>query len=478
MSAARYDLVVIGSGPAGFKAALGAAQRGAKVAVIENRLPGGTCLNEGCIPSRALHYPAALMEDVIALADHGIVGRVSGDFRAAARRKDDTVATLRRGVPAALTRLGADLLQARASFAGPGYVRIENGERTAELVEAQRFMIATGSRPRALAQCPLDGRVVIGSHEFFCMLESLPRRVLCVGGGAIGVEAAYIARQFGAEVTLAERESRLLPSARVPEHVADLLQARLERMGVEVLTSSAPRACRVEGDRAKVEFGDGQEGEFDLVLVAVGRVPNADGLELQTIGARVDEYGAVHVDEYLETEARGVYAIGDVRGGLMTATAAMYDAKIAVQNALGGERARANYFKVPFAVTSAIEFASVGLTEQQAESAGFTPRVARTSFGASGKARARHDYEGFIEVVHDRETGQLLGGCIVGPEAGEQIQLLGAACQSQRGLWLLKDLTYSHPSWSEEMETAIAPYVASLSGSIEGLYLPGIHAGG
>jgi len=477
MAAARYDLVVIGSGPAGFKAALGAAQRGVKVAVIENRLPGGTCLNEGCIPSRALHYPAALVEDVVALADHGIVGAIRGDFGAAARHKDETVAGLRRGVPAALKRLGADLIQARASFAGPGYVRLENGAGTAELIEAERFMIATGSRPRAIAECPLDGRVVIGSREFFCGLGSLPRRVLCVGGGAIGVEAAYIARQFGAEVTLAEREPRLLPTARVPEHVADLLQSRLERMGVEVLTSSAPRACRVEGAAARIELGEG-EHEFDLVLVAVGRVPDAEGLELQTIGARVDEHGAIHVDEYLETDARGVYAIGDVRGGLMTATAAMYDAKIAVQNALGDERVRANYFKVPFAVTSAIEFASVGLTEQQAEAAGFAPRVARTSFGASGKARARHDYGGFIEVVHDRETGQLLGGCIVGPEAGEQIQLLGAACQSQRGLWLLKDLNYSHPSWSEEMETAIAPYVASLSGSIEGLYLPGIHAGG
>ncbi len=477
MAAPRYDLVVIGSGPAGFKAALGAAQRGAKVAVIEHRLPGGTCLNEGCIPSRALHYPAALVEDVVALAEHGIVGKIRGDFGAAAREKDKTVAGLRRGVPAALKRLGAVLIEARASFAGPGYVRLENGAGIPELVEGEQFMIATGSRPRPLAGFQPDGKVVIGSHEFFCGLEALPRRVLCVGGGAIGVEAAYIARQFGAEVTLAERESRLLPTARVPEHVADLLQSRLERMGVEVITGSAPKSCRVLGTTAQVQFADG-EREFDLVLVAVGRVPNAEGLELQTIGARLDEHGAIRVDEYLATDATAVYAIGDVRGGLMTATAAMYDAKIAVQNAFTDERMRANYFKVPFAVTSAIEFASVGLTEQQAEAAGFAPRVARTSFGASGKARARHDYEGFIEVVHDRETGQLLGGCIVGPEAGEQIQLLGAACQSQRGLWLLKDLNYSHPSWSEEMETAIAPYIASLSGSIEGLYRPGIHAGG
>ncbi|MDH4192215.1 MAG: NAD(P)/FAD-dependent oxidoreductase [Betaproteobacteria bacterium] len=477
MPIARYDLVVIGSGPAGYKIALGAARHGAKVAVIERDLPGGTCLNEGCIPSRALHYPAGLIEDIIvALAHRGLVGQVSGDFRAAALRKDETVAALRGGVPAALQRLGIDLLPGSARFTAPGRIAIGGGIGAARTIETDRAMIATGSHPRGLAPCPVDGRVVIGSREFFGSLERLPRRVLCVGGGAIGVEAAYIARQFGAEVTVVERAARLLPHARVPEHVADLLQTRLERLGVTVRTATAPRACRVDGDLARVDLGEVRDEEFDLVLVAVGRLPNSAGLGLDAIGARVDESGAVRVDEYLETEARGVYAIGDARGGLMTAAAAMYDAKIAVRNVFGGERVRANYFKVPYAVSSAIELATVGLTEQQAEAAGFTPRSARTSFGASGKARARHDYDGFIEIVHDRETSQLLGGCIVGPEAGEQIQLLGAACQSQRGLWLLKDVNYSHPSWGEELETAIDPHVAARGESVENLFRPGIHA--
>jgi dihydrolipoamide dehydrogenase len=173
----------------------------------------------------------------------------------------------------------------------------------------------------------------------------------------------------------------------------------------------------------------------------------------------------------------GVYAAGDVREGPMTANAALYDGKLVVENALGGERTRANYFKVPFVVNSALEIATVGLTEAQAEGAGFAPRVAHASFGASGKARARHDYDGFIEVVHDLETGQLLGGCIVGPEAGEQILLLGAACRSERGLWFLKDMSYSHPSWCEELERAIDPYAASLAREAENLFRPGIHAG-
>jgi dihydrolipoamide dehydrogenase len=172
-----------------------------------------------------------------------------------------------------------------------------------------------------------------------------------------------------------------------------------------------------------------------------------------------------------------VYAAGDVREGPMTANAALYDAKLVVANTFGGERLRANYFKVPFVVNSALEIATVGLSEAQAEDAGFAPRVARSSFGASAKARARHDYDGFIEVVHDLETGQLLGGCIVGSEAGEQILLLGAACQSMRGMWFLKDLSYSHPSWCEEIEAAIDPHAVSLAREAENLFRPGIHAG-
>ena len=229
---------------------------------------------------------------------------------------------------------------------------------------------------------------------------------------------------------------------------------------------------------ARVVFDHGREAEYGLVLVAVGREPNTAGLGLEAIGVRRNASGQLRTDGFLETDVAGLFAAGDVREGPMTANAALYDAKLVVENALGGERVRANYFKVPYVVSSALEIATVGLTEAQAEGAGFAPRVAHASFGASGKARARHDYDGFIEVVHDLETGQLLGGCIVGPEAGEQILLLGAACRSERGLWFLKDLSYSHPSWCEELERAIDPCAASLAREAENLFRPGIHAGG
>ena len=478
--AMQLDLVVIGSGPGGYKAATGAARLGASVALVERSLDGGTCLNEGCIPSDALLHPASLIDDVRALAGHGLTGTLTGDFGAAARRKNAVVAAMRAGVPLALKRLGIRHSRGTARFESAHRVRVDPTDRDGEalVLEAPRVIVATGSQPRALPQCPFDGATVLSSRELYASLERLPERVLIVGGGAVGVETAYLASQFGARVTLVEGAARLLPGSRVPEHAADLLEARLERLGVEVRTRTAPAGCTVREGRARVAFDDGSDGEYGLVLVAVGRTASSAGLGLAAAGVATTPEGAIRTDAYLETDAQGVYAIGDVRAGPMTANAALYDAKVVVANALAGERVPANYHKVPFVVRSALEIATIGFTEEQAEQAGFTPRAARTGFVSSGKARARHDPEGFIEVVHDVETGQLLGGCVVGPHAGEQILLLGAACQSPRGLWLFKDLSYSHPSWAEEIETAIDPCAVALARTAEHLFRPGIHAQG
>ncbi len=337
------DLIVIGCGPAGYKAAAGAARLGAAVAIVESGTPGGNCLNEGCIPTRALLHPAMLIEDCNALTGRGLVGSPRADFAAAVRHKDAVVAALRDGLPGAMRRLGIRMLRGAARFEAPGKVRVGDGET----LEAPRVVVATGSRPRVLAECPFDGKVVLSSREFFSTLNRLPDSVLCVGGGAVGVEAAYLARQYGARVTLVEREPRLLPAARVPEHVADLLEARLERLGVELRTGARVAACRVQGERAHVTFDDGSAADYGLVLVAVGREPNSSGLGLEQIGVRLSEAGQLRTDALLETDAPGVYAAGDVRDGPMTANAALYDAKLVVANALGGERLRANYFKVP-----------------------------------------------------------------------------------------------------------------------------------
>ncbi len=479
----NFDVIIIGSGPGGYKAAITAAQLGAKVALIEKALPGGNCLNLGCIPKKTLLHLASMIEDMQHLNGRGLVGEIKGDFRAAMRHKDEVVAGIRSNFPIWLRRLGVSMIHGKARFVGPYQIEVE----PADPVQAQdrahhhhhhltapKIIIATGSRPIALPDCPTDGRIVLDSGDFMNMQDEQPQSMLFVGGGMVGVELAYLMHQFGTDVLIVERAASLLPNARVPDHATNTLARKLHRIGLKHRTGVTVTGCDTTSGRAAVRFSDGSHGVFDKVLVAVGRRPLTEEIALDKAGVHVNEDGFIVTSGYLETNVPGIYAIGDVKPGPMTANAALHDAKIAATNAVKGNDLSFNYFKVPTVLHSAMEIAAVGLTEEQAEAAGFEPDAARTSFGGSGKARAYHDTEGFVEVVHDAETGQLLGGCIVGPEAGEQIQMMTAACQSEQGLWFFKELSYSHPSWCEEFETAIEPCTSAFSRSAKEVFRPGI----
>ena len=253
------DLIVIGCGPAGYKAAAGAARLGATVAVVERGTPGGNCLNEGCIPTRALLHPAMLIEDCNALAGRGLVGSPRADFAAAVRHKDAVVAALRDGLPGAMRRLGIRMLRGAAKLEAPSRVRVGNGEVLEAPARRGRHRLAPAAAARVPVRRPGGA---VSSREFFSSLNRLPESVLCVGGGAVGVEAAYLARQYGARVTIVEREPRLLPAARVPEHVADLLEARLERLGVEVRTGAAGRGLPRGGEPRAGQLRRRQRGRL------------------------------------------------------------------------------------------------------------------------------------------------------------------------------------------------------------------------
>lgn len=480
-----FDLIVIGSGPGGYKAALSAAQRGLKVALVEKSLPGGACLNQGCIPKKTLLHLASLIEDIQLLQGRGLVGQVKGDFRAAMRHKNDVVAGMRNNFPVWLRRLGVKIFHGNGRFAAPYQIEVEPDDLLATQDQAQhhhqhltapKIIIATGATPRTLAECPIDGKTVISSREFMFDLVDRPESMLFVGGGAIGVELAYLMHQYDTQVRIVEKTDRLLPYARIPDHACATLEQKFKRINLDFRVNTTVTHCDTSSGRALVNFSDGSQASFDKVLVAAGRSPVVAGLALDKAGVAVNGEGFILTSEYLETNVPGIYAIGDVKPGPMTANAALHDAKIAAANIVEGNQYPFNYFKVPMVIHSAVEIAAVGLTEEQAEAAGFDAETARTSFGGSGKARAYHDTEGFVEVVHDAETGQLLGGCVVGPEAGEQIQLMTAACQSDRGLWFFKELSYSHPSWAEEFETAIEPCTSALSKSKGEIFRPGIYA--
>ena len=477
-SSSSYDLIVIGSGPGGYKTALGAAQLGARVALIERGSPGGTCLNQGCIPKKTLLHIASLLEDIELLRGRGLRGTIDGDFPAALVHKDSVVQGIQENFPVWLNRFGVKVYHGHARLRGTRGVEVLPASGTSPPIRLYggSIIIATGAAPREHPACPADGRRIIHSSHFMLGLKTLPASVLCVGGGAIGSELGYLMRQFGTRVTIAEASDRLLNKLCIPARASALLERKLDRLGVEVRTGTTVVSC-VPGDNdVQVTFTDGRSAVFDQVLVAIGRKPHCIDMGLCEAGVDLTADGFIETDEYLETSVSGIYAVGDVKSGPMTANAALHDAKIALGNALKGSRLPRNYHIVPIVIDSALEIAAVGLTEDQAEEAGFTPDVARSSFGASAKSRAKHDREGFIEVVHDEETGQLLGGCIVGNEAGEQIHMLAAACQSERGLWFFTDMSYSHPSWTEELENAIGPYTTALTQSGKELFQPGIYA--
>jgi dihydrolipoamide dehydrogenase len=473
-----FDLIVIGGGPGGYRAAIDAARLGARVALLEKGLPGGTCLNQGCIPKKTLVHLATLLEDVGELLGRGLGGELRGNFRQALAHKDEIVSSIRGNFGASLKRFGVEVLAGRGRL-----LRCTDGERTVALepasgrppaiLTAGRIIIATGSEPKRLE--PGDPRIIT-SREFLTELDELPDSILCLGGGAVGVELAYFAHQFGAGVCLVESQPHLLPRMALPDRAINYLERKFKRLGIEMMFDTRVTACIPAAHGIEVEFADGDRRSFDAVLVALGRQPVLRDLGIEQAGVAVDQDGFIEADAYCETSVPGVYAVGDVKRGPMTANAALHDAKVAAANAILGNHVKRNYFKVPMVINSALEIAAVGLSEEQAEAAGFEPEVARASLGACVKARAHHDFEGFYEIVLDSETGQLLGGCIVGPEAGEQIHLLAAACQSSRGLWLFKDMSYSHPSWCEELETAIDPYTAALTRSGRELFIPGILA--
>lgn len=464
-----FDLIVIGGGPGGYKSATNAAHLGARVALIERSMPGGTCLNQGCIPKKTLLHLATLLEDVAGLSGRGLCGELRGDFRQAIAHKDEIVSSIRSSFSVWLKKFGVHVIPAAARIASCGErIAVDittNSTGTAETLTAKRLIIATGSEAKPLELCPNADPRVMTSREFMLSMDELPDSILFVGGGTIGVELAYFAHQFGAGVSIVERGQHLLPTLQLPDRAIGYLSRKFKRLGVGMRMSTVVTRCTPHALGIDVEFSDGTRQSFDAVLVATGRRPVSYGLGLQEAGVALTQDGFIHTSEYLESTVPGIYAVGDVKRGPMTANAALHDAKIAAANAILGNQVKRNYFKVPMVINSALEIAAIGLSEERAEAAGFEPEVARASLGGCVKARAHHDFEGFLEVVHDTETGQLLGGCIVGPEAGEQIHLLAAACQSTRGLWLFKDMSYSHPSWCEELETAIDPYTAALSRS-------------
>jgi dihydrolipoamide dehydrogenase len=462
----RFDLVVIGAGPGGYVAAIRAAQLGLKVACVEKRATlGGTCLNIGCIPSKALldsselYYLAQKR-----FGHHGIrVGGLELDLPALLRRKDDVVKTLTGGIAGLFKKNKITPVYGEGRLLGPGKVAVKKADGGKAELEAPAVLLATGSEPAAIPALPFDGERVVSSTEAL-NFERVPQHLIVVGGGYIGLELGSVWARLGAKVTVLEFLPRILSLS--DSELAGMVHRFLQKQGLSFHLEHRVTGCEKKGGTVVVKAeGGGKELRFegDRVLVAVGRRPYSEGLGLAEAGVTVDaRSGRVQVDEQFRTNLEGVYAIGDLIAGPMLAHKASEEG-LAVVERLAGHKTHVNYLTIPSVIYTHPELASVGPTEDQLKADGVAYRVGKFPFSASGRARCLDETEGLVKVLADPKTDRVLGVHILGPRASELIAECVLAMEYAASAEDIARTCHAHPTLSEAVgEAARAAWTAAL----------------
>lgn len=449
---ADYDVVVIGAGPGGYVAAIRAAQLGMSTAVIEDDNVGGVCLNWGCIPSKSLLRNAEVLELVKNAGDYGIsVGEIDYDYGKAIDRSRQVVRRLTGGVGSLLRKNGVEHISGRATLSSANAIAIDGSERA---ISADNVIIATGARARHIPGIPVDGETVLTSREAI-VLREVPRRIVIVGGGAIGVEFADIYHSYGAEVMIVEMLPRLVPLE--DEEISQQLERVFRRRGIEYKTGAMVKSVAVSDDAATVAVTDSDgnetEVECDKVLVAIGVQGNSEDIGLGAAGVDTDR-GFILVDDEMRTNVAGVYAIGDVTGKLPLAHVASAQGVTAAEAIAGLNPMPLDYTLMPRATYCRPQIASFGLTEQQASDAGYSYKVGRFPMAASGKALAMGESTGMVKLVVDNEVGELLGAHMIGPEATELLGEVGLSRLLEGTTTELGWLVHPHPTISETIKEA------------------------
>lgn len=445
----KYDILVVGSGPGGYVAAIRAAQLGKRVGLVERAEAGGVCLNWGCIPTKALLKSAQIYAHCKAAEQYGV--EITGEVRPALEkmvaRSRGVAETMNKGVLFLLKKNGIDLIAGFGRLTAPGHLDVDGTD-----YEADHIVLATGARPRELPFIPADGKRVITSREALTLTE-LPETMIVVGSGAIGSEFACFYATLGVKVTVIEYLPRMMPLE--DEEVSKTLERAFRKLRATVLTSTTVKNVKTADGRCEVEI-EGKKGPetltADVVLSAAGVQANIEGIGLETLGVKVEK-GKVAVDEYYRTNVAGVYAIGDIVGGPALAHAASAEAVCCVEAICGLNPAPVDYANIPSCIFTTPEVASVGLTEAQAAEKGITVKIGRFPFTASGKATAAGDREGFVKLLFD-EDDKLVGAHMVGANVTEMLaeptlaRTLGATAQQ------LARTVHAHPTMNEGLMEA------------------------
>jgi dihydrolipoamide dehydrogenase len=451
MSSDHFDIFVIGTGPGGYVAALKAAQMGARTAVVEQGHLGGTCLNFGCIPSKALLSSAEMLHSVQNAGRWGVTvsGEIGFDWQEITKHKNKTLRQLRGGIASLFKGRGVAHLEGRGTFEAPGRVVVTPSDSAPQTVTADKVIIATGSAPIRIPGWPDDPAAVCTSDEAVHW-NTLPRKLLIVGGGVIGCEFACMMQAFGVEVTVVEMLPSLLPT--LDRDLGKALLAIFKGRGITCHLDTKVEEVRfASGDRVvKTRLSNGESLEFDRVLVATGRRPNTDALGLKSAGIQTDHHKFVPVNDHLETNVPGHYCIGDANGRCMLAHAASAHGVAAVENALG--RAKPFEAPIPSAVYTFPEVAAVGLSEWEAKDQGLPIAIGKFPIGHLGKAMATRHPDGFVKMIRHRETGQLLGAHMIGKNATECIAATTALLHQNVSMHDVAETVWAHPTISEAIK--------------------------
>jgi dihydrolipoamide dehydrogenase len=457
--ALQFDLVVVGSGPGGYVAAIRASQLGLKVGVIERESLGGICLNWGCIPTKALLKSAQVYEYLQHAQDYGLqAGSVGFDFNAVVKRSRGVAEGMSKGINFLFKKNKIEAVMGTGKLLAPGKVEVTKADGSKETVEAKHIILATGARARQLPNLPIDDQKIIGYRKAMS-LEQMPKSLVVVGSGAIGVEFAYFYRTMGAEVTVVEYLPRIVPVE--DEEVSRQMEKSFRKIGINVLTSAevtkvdtSGEGCQVTVKNAKGE----QQLSCDIVLSAVGVSTNLENIGLEELGIKTDK-GRVLVDEFYQTNVPGVYAIGDIIPGPALAHVASAEGIICVEAITGHHPEPLNYQNIPGCTYAQPEIASVGLTEAQAKEQGYDVLVGKFPFSASGKASAAGAKDGFVKVIFDKKYGEWLGAHMIGANVTEMVaEVVVARKLETTGHEIIKAV-HPHPTMSEAiMEAAAAAY--------------------
>jgi dihydrolipoamide dehydrogenase len=453
-----YDLIVIGTGPGGYVCAIRAAQLGMKVAVVEKRATlGGTCLNVGCIPSKALLHASELFEEAgHAFAKMGIgVSKPKLDLKQMLAFKDEAVDGNVKGVEFLMKKNKIDVVHGTGRITAPGKVEVKAADGKAQTLETKNIVIASGSDVANLKGIGIDEKRIVSSTGAIA-LEKVPEKLIVIGAGVIGLELGSVWRRLGAQVTVVEFLDRILPG--MDSEVARQSQRLFEKQGMAFRLGSKVSAVDASGKKLKVKVepakgGDAETLDADVVLVSIGRVPYTEGLGLSEAGVALDERGRVKTDAHFATNVPGIYAIGDVIAGPMLAHKAE-DEGVAIAEILAGQAGHVNYDVIPAVVYTYPEIASVGKSEDDLKAANVAYNAGKFPFTANGRAKANQQTDGFVKILADARTDRVLGVHIVGADAGNMIAEAAVAMEFGASSEDIARTCHAHPTLPEAVKEA------------------------